>query len=347
MKPIDSHDLDHILCKTQGAWREASGARFFITGGSGFFGAWILESFVHVNRRLKLGMEAVVLTRNSSRFYERLPHLASVPEIRLCEGDMKAFTFPEERFDFALHAATETLPGFAAVPAAELIRGNIDGTRRFLELVEQRGVRKFLFTSSGAVYGQQPPSLDRIRENERLAPDPMLPTSAYGESKRLCEALVAAASVAGLREGKVARCFAFIGAHLPLDANYAIGNFLGDALARRPIRISGDGTPRRSYLYAADLTAWLWKLLFMGKCSQAYNVGSETDHSILEIAEYVVSEVTPGLAIEVARPPQPEALPHRYIPDTKKACEDLGLAEWINLREAIRRTAAWHRGTIA
>ena len=110
-----------------------------------------------------------------------------------------------------------------------------------------------------------------------------------------------------------------------------------------PIRIQGDGTPRRSYLYAADLAVWLWALLARGRPGQAYNVGSPEDHSILELAETVRDEIAPGREIQIARKASSDQPPLRYIPDTGKALDDLGLRPMIGLADGLQRTARWHR----
>ena len=342
-RPLPQSDLAYILCQTCSLWKEARGARFFITGGTGFFGCWLLESFLHVNRALNLGMTMTVLTRDPAKFKDRSPHLAAAPELELLAGDMATLEPSSARFDYAFHVATETRPNYGAVDPSTLFLANTEGTRRFLNFIRSAGVKKFLFTSSGAVYGMQPTDLPLLFEHDLRAPDTVDPRSAYGESKRVSEMLFALACAPGVCEGKIARCFAFVGPLLALDANYAIGNLIGDAMKGGPLRIGGDGTPRRSYLYASDLAVWLWSILFQGRSGRIYNVGSEAHLSIRDLAEKIRDLVAPAASIEIARQPVAGADINLYVPSVNRVREDLGLTVQIPLDEAILRTVAWHR----
>lgn len=327
---LPSRDVDHVL--SANPWRELHGARIFITGGTGFIGTWLLETLLAARERFSLDTSAVVLTRNAAAFRAKAPHLASA--VTLIEGDVRTFAFPAGEFPFVIHAATDASAKLNDERPREMFDTIVSGTRRVLEFAEQRRARRFLLTSSGAVYGQQPYDVDHVDEEFRGDPK-----SAYAEGKRAAELLCATAPFDAL----IARCFAFVGPHLPLDIHFAIGNFIGDALAGRALAIRGDGTPRRSYLYAADLAIWLWTILFRGAPRRPYNVGSERSVSILETAQAVAAAVDPPLEITVAGVPDPHRPAERYVPSTARARRELGVAETVPLEDAIARTLAWHR----
>ena len=338
-----AQDMDLIACNTPELWDELRGERLFITGGTGFFGCWLVESFCFMNRGLGLGAEATVLTRNPEAFAKKCPHLASDPAVRLIAGNVRNFSFPEGPYTYVIHAATEASARQAAEAPLEMLSTIIAGTERALEFATACEAKKFLLTSSGAVYGKQPGELTHVPESYAGAPDPLDPASVYAEGKRTSELLCSIYQKRTGLECKIARCWAFCGPHLPLSAHFAIGNFIGDILAGRPIQIQGDGTPRRSYLYAADLTVWLWTMLFKAPSLVPFNVGSAHDLSILELAQVVAATLNPEAEIRVAKQPVPAIAPARYVPSVDRAREVLGLREITPLEETIRLTARWYR----
>ncbi|HVA66147.1 MAG TPA: NAD-dependent epimerase/dehydratase family protein [Elusimicrobiota bacterium] len=318
---VDS-DLDGVLAQTRNLWGDLRGARLFITGGTGFFGCWILESFFKANRELSLGAKAVVLTRDQGSFRKKRPHLSNHPELSFLAGDVRSFDFPKGGFTHIIHAATES------------------NAPRVFDFAAACGAKNLLLTSSGAVYGRQPADMTHIPEDYPGSVEQNAAKPAYAEDKRSAELLGAASSARGL-EVKIARGFAFVGPYMPFDGSFAAGNFIRDAVQGRAIEVSGDGTPYRSYLYAADLAIWLWTILLRGKSLRPYNVGSEKRVAIAELADAVKSAVNPNLAVHIAQKPRAGAPPEQYVPSTQRAREELGLRQTVDLPEAVRRTAKW------
>ena len=340
--PLPPADLEHILSHTASLWEPLRGKRLFISGGTGTFGCWLLESFDLANRQLKLGADTTVLTRDVNAFGEKAPHLQNCPGIHFHEGDVRKFNFPPGKFHAIIHAATEASAKKNLEKPLLMLDTITDGTRRMLAFARHCHAKSFLLLSSGAVYGAQPVGMNSIPEDYTGAPDPAAAASAYGEGKRDAELLCHIyARRTGLKV-KIARSFSLVGPWLPLKSHFAIGNFIDDAMAGRPIDIKGDGTPVRSYLYAADLTIWLWTILFAGVVGRPYNVGSSIGLSIAETAEAVRRALGRKEPVSIALTPVPGQVPARYVPDTSRAVKELGVREWIGLEDAIRKTAQWH-----
>jgi nucleoside-diphosphate-sugar epimerase len=341
--PVD--DLEHILVHTRDLWSELNDRRIFITGGTGFFGCWLLESLIFAIDRLNLNTQAVILTRDIATFQLKSPHLAEHPAINLHQGDVRDFAFPDGEFSHVIHGATAASASLNSNDPLLMIDTIVTGTKHTLEFAKQKSVGKFLLTSSGAVYGRQPAEISHVSENYVGAPDPMNPDNAYGEAKRLAELLCAIASHNSALETKIARCFAFVGPHLPLDTHFAIGNFIRDGIQRKSIHIRGDGTPYRSYLYAADLTIWLWTILFKGKSCQPYNVGSDVAITIGELGKLVTEVIGGAREVIIDRQSIPGKAAEQYVPAIQTALLDLQLQPYIDLPTSIKKTADWYLST--
>jgi nucleoside-diphosphate-sugar epimerase len=332
-------DATLILERTESLWRTLSGERLFITGGTGFFGRWVLESLVHANARLNQKTTCVVLTRDAAAFRAAMPALAAEGAITLHEGDLPRFRFPAGTFSHILHmGTTSSRATFNNEPPLAKFENIVIGTERTLQFAVKCRASKFLLTSSGAIYGRQPADVSYVTEDEGCAPPPEYTASAVGHSKRAAEFLTAAYGEQHGFNATIARCFSFVGKHLPLDLHYAIGNFIRDALAGGPINVRGDGTAQRSYLYTADLVVWLMTMLCKGTPGRVYNLGSEEDVSIGELAQRV-ARLAPGrVEVWVANQPRTAPVPDRYVPSTQRAERELGLKALVRLDEAIART---------
>jgi nucleoside-diphosphate-sugar epimerase len=342
MKNPLAHDLDHVFTHTSALWEELAGARIFLTGGTGFFGCWLLETFISACDRLRLGASITVLTRSPNAFRAKVPHLTAHPAVHLLEGDVRSFQFPAGGFTHMIHGATAASASLNRERPLAMLDTIVEGTRRTLDLAVYSGVKRFLLLSSGAVFGTQPPELPLLPETYTGAPDCTDPYWAYGEGKRLAELLCAVYAREFLLHCPIARGFAFTGPYMPLDIHFAIGNFISSCRAGKSIEIHGDGAPYRSYLYAADLAIWLWTILIRGESCRPYNVGSEEAVSIAELAATVAETLSPGTPINVAQPRSLSTPAPRYVPDTGRAQRELSLAQHISLKDAIARTAAWH-----
>jgi dTDP-glucose 4,6-dehydratase len=333
-------DLDHLHAVVGARWQALRGQRIFLTGGTGFIGKWLLASLLDADRRLGLGCNVTVLTRDPGAFRAQAPQLANAAPVELQRGDVRDFHPSPGRFDLVVHAATDVTNAASPLDTFDTC---VSGTRRVFEFAARAGARRVLLVSSGAVYGRQPTDLPAVREDFIGAPDTLSPHTAYGQGKRAAEWLATSLAAAHGIEVVSARCFAFVGPYLPLDASFAIGNFLRDAMAGTPITIQGDGTPLRSYLHASDMAAALWSLLVEGRDRTAYNVGGSEVVSIRQLADRIVAATGSTSTVTCLKAAAPGLSGERYVPDVSRLQAELALPPAFDLDESIRRTARWHR----
>lgn len=175
-----------------------------------------------------------------------------------------------------------------------------------------------LFSSSGAVY-------DRVKGD-------------YAMSKIHDENLLLDSGV----DARIARMFAFSGAKMP--NRFALINYIWDAIAGGPIKIRGDNVTR-SYLYAADMAVWMWRILTDGDPRSVYEVGSDCEVTMEELAAEVAKHFAPKPAVKYERMFGPDPRP-RYVPFVEATKLSLGVKETLDFENTIRRTVKWYQGEV-
>ena len=305
MKLLPREDLKAIVDSVD--WEPLRGARTLLTGGTGWVGSWLVESFHLANREYDLKAKMVVLTRDRWAAWRKFSQLVGDESLEFKQGDMRGvFLNPGEGFTHFIHGAGET--------ADPLVMWDVTvgGTRHLLDWARDKGIKRTLYLSSGAAFHR--------------------PRTVYGQCKRAAEDLCAIFTEEGLPI-VIARPYAFVGPGLPLTDKFAIGAFIRDAIAGGPVRVTGGQSVYRSYLYASDMATWLWTLLLRGEPGSTVEVGSEVHLPISELAGIVAQT----LGVNLERIPA-EQDADCYLPDVF-AAHSMGLKQTVPLREAIERTA--------
>ncbi len=338
---LSRQDLDHIASGIAPLRGALAGASILITGGTGFFGMWLVEGLLWADTEHGLDLQLTVLSRDAAGFLAaRGSHLRGRPGLTVLSGDVASFDPGDRRFTHIIHAANE---GDAGHSAGRHLDAALGGTRHIIDLAAAHGTEAVLLSSSGAVYRPvDPPSSGAAVEGPAGASDYAAYRAVYAESKRMMETMVAAGSEQYGFRAAIARCFAFTGAWLPLDGGLAMGNFIRDALAGRDIVIAGDGTAMRSYLYGTDLAIWLLTVLVRGRTCRPYNVGGAEAVSIAELARLVSAEAGRPDEVLVRTPARPGAPRDIYLPDLSRTTGELGLRVTVDLRQAVKSTLDWY-----
>ncbi|MGC9402617.1 NAD-dependent epimerase/dehydratase family protein [Vibrio genomosp. F10 str. 9ZC157] len=331
---VDVEDLKLIADKLSSDFEFYKGKSIFVTGGTGFFGKWLLEAFIHLNQNHGLNSSITILSRSPSKFKDSFPHLYNHNYFNFVQGDVRDFPDIAQDFDLIIHAAADASSEvYRSNP--ELMRSTImDGTKNVCEFAEKVNCKRILYTSSGAAYGPQPDSLAHMAET--FVDNPLFnQNDAYASAKLESETYFKDNAIC---EVVVARCFAFTGPYLTLDGGYAFGNFISNVMNKESILIKSSGESTRSYLYSADLVVWLLRILSKGKNRDMYNVGSDEKLTILELAERIslgkvgiLSDGVKGLNVS------------KYIPSIEKSKKELSLDVYTSLKDSIEKTIDFYR----
>jgi len=322
-------DLAHILRLAEEDLEELRGKRLFITGATGFFGKWLLGSLLHANATMGLQTQLTVMSRDPIGFLSRTPGLAESENLEFVGGDVATLRVDRCEIDYLIHAAADTTAFTNDADERARARAISLGTQNMLASAQANQAR-LLNVSSGAVYGAAASKPTGASERDFAESEAITP---YGKAKREAELLCAESDV----DFVTARAFAFLGPHLPLNAHFAAGNFLRDAMSGGPVLVRGDGTALRSYLHPADLVVWLLRILIRGERGHAYNVGSDEAVTTAQLAGLIAEAVQPKAAV-VIQSVQAQGPQNIYLPNIARARAELNLDVAIPLEDAIART---------
>ncbi len=313
-----------------------------VTGGTGFLGTWIAEMVAALNDQYQLGITLDLYARNIHEWMQNYPHLAGRAEFRLHTQDVRSSFEFAKNTRYVIHAAGIPNNRVHASDPLRVHQTTISGMNNVLDAASQLdGLRRLINVSSCLVAGvpQQPGAL-----NETASfPIPAGQLHAvYVDAKRAAETLATIYRSQFRLPISTVRPFTLAGPYQELDRPWAINNFLHDALNGNDIRIHGDGTARRSYLYGSDAAWWTLAALIHGADGEVYNLGSAVPVSHSELVNLIGKRVAPPPRIILntlsVKPMQQDDL----FPDCSKSEKHLHVRQTCSLEQTIDKTYRWH-----
>ncbi len=358
-KDVVSKDLGYICMQLEMEFGAMAGGKLLIMGGAGFLGYYLVQSVLHWNEsNPEKKIEISVFDSYVRGVPDWLTDLDSKDS--MLEVVRHDVTHPlpvgMKEFDYIIHAASIASPTFYRARPIETMDANVNGLRIMLNYSLERQkngnpMQGFLFFSSSEIYGDPSPDQIPTSEDYRGLVSCTGPRACYDESKRFGETLcVNFARQHGIPV-KMARPFNNYGPGLKITDRRVLPDFARDILAGKDIVLLSDGSPKRTFCYAADAIIGYYKILVKGRPGEAYNIGVETPEvSIAELADRTV-----GLAREIfdyqgkvvlGSPDDGDYLadnPNRRSPVIEKARRELGYAPEVDLQDGLLRSLLWYR----
>ena len=281
---IIQEDLQNIAAADL-PWDSLRGANVLVSGASGFIGGYLVDSLLFLNESLNLGISVYAMARNPEKLARRFTHAQNRGDFVSVIQDIKFPWMSPVKIDLIIHAASEASPKVYLQVPVDTIKTNTLGTMHLLELAKQHQA-KFLFLSSGAVYGDS--SEQVFSETSFGMLDPLHSRACYSESKRLAETLCMAYWQQYQVHTLIARISHTYGPGLNLDDGRVFTDFIADVLSERDIVIRGSGEDSRPFCYITDMLRGLFSIVFKGDFGHAYNVGVDQELTIRELAHLMI-----------------------------------------------------------
>lgn len=335
-------DLDRIVQACDSEMSKLSGSSLLLTGATGFIGRYLVESVIRFNE--VSGAPACIVTlptRNPELLMVRYRMQVEAHEVVVVEwSEGHTIDLPGCRWDYVVHGAATADPKRLMQDPGGSLRDTISMAASIADIATASGAKRLLLISSGAVYGDQPGSLTEIPETFRCGPDISAVTAGYGEAKRVAEFLF---RLSGLDQ-RVARVFSLIGPYQDLASSFAVPELIQQAAEHGLLLLTTDGSARRSFCYATDLTVFLVKLLLAEVRHDVYNVGCRQGTATVAEAAHVIGDIFGGLEVRRA---SVAPSPRDYVPQLDRLYETY--TPQVGLREALLRTchSLYARGLIS
>lgn len=316
-------------------WEKLSGANILVTGATGLIGGCLVEALMMNPRR---DYHVYASGRNEKRARLRFQDYADSSDFHFVKYDVMQPLQIDVRFDYIIHAASNASPNFFAQKPVEVIKSNIDGVANLMEYGLKQGMKRFLYVSSGEVYGEGDGR--EFTEDFSGYVNCATPRACYPSSKRAAETLCVSYVAEYGADVVIARPCHVYGPYFTEQDNRVYAQFIRNILRGEDIVMKSTGEQFRSWCYVVDCVSALLHILLKGECGEAYNVADENSNiSIRNLAELIAS--IGGRNVIIESPSVIEKRGYNVVTKSVFSTDKLKMLGWkatTNIKEGLINT---------
>lgn len=345
---IVESDLDYIVENIKKEAVALEGKTVLISGGSGFLGSYFTKIFERLNKKVLSKPCRVISIDNYITGSPQKNFLGDITDdnIEFVYHDIRLPMFMQDNIDFIIHGAGLASPFYYQKYPLETIEAAVTGAKNLLEMARSRKIESFLFFSSSEIYGNPDSKYVPTSEDYEGRVSSIGPRACYDESKRLTETICTIYNQKFGIPTKIVRPFNVYGPGMKIDDYRVIPTFLSRGLKGEDLPVHGSGNQTRTFCYVSDAMIGFFKVLLLGKPSQAYNIGNEgPEVTMLQLAKAITKHLDNGAKAKTIEYPSsyPAGEPQRRCPDLTKAKRELNFKPTIGFEEGLKRSILWFR----
>ena len=276
-------DLETALHSTVN-YRKLFHKSVLVTGATGLIGSFLVDLLLHINQQKNAGIQVYARARSEETLCTRFASVREMPELHFVVQDVTEPLQFKERVDYIVHAAGDSFPSAFREHPVETMTPAVLGTWQLLQYAKEAGIEKFLYLSSGEVYGKSAGGVKAFTETKTGDIDSMDVRSCYPIAKRCAETLCVSFTEQYGVPTVIVRLSHTYGANVSVRDNRVTVQFMKNAVAGQDIVLHSPGKQLRSYTYVADCVSGLLTVMLNGTSGEAYNIANTA--SRVTIAEF-------------------------------------------------------------
>lgn len=316
-------------------WEKLSGSNILVTGATGLIGGCLVETLMMNPKR---DYQVYASGRNEERARLRFKDYADDVAFHFVGYDVMQPLQSDVCFNYIIHAASNASPYFFAKSPVEVIKSNIDGVAHLMDYGLTHGMKRFLYVSSGEVYGEGDGRV--FTEEYSGYVNCTTPRACYPSSKRASETLCVSYATEYGADVVIARPCHTYGPNFTEQDNRVYAQFIRNVLQGEDIVMKSTGEQFRSWCYVVDCVSALLFILLRGENCQAYNIADESSNITIKELAGMIAEIG-GREVMMELPSAVEEAGYNVVMKSVYSTKKLSALGWHirgNMRQKMDNT---------